>query len=430
MNLFHIPYKSGMEKRFYELTRDGRINVLRERSMLTDDDVKALIDGSGIDFDLADGMVENAVSFISLPLGIATHFLINGRDYLVPMAIEEPSVIAAASKGAKVARVKGGFHATADPSIMIGQVQVTAVDDIRKAISNVMEHKEEILTIADSRSNLKARGGGARDLICRVIDTVRGSMLIVELMVDVKDAMGANIINTMCESIAPTIEGLTNGRVLLRILSNYATSRLVRSRAVFSKEELGDDTIDAILDAYAFACADVYRCVTHNKGVMNGIIAVANATMQDTRAIEAAAHAYAARNGRYMPLTEWSKDEDGNLIGYIELPLAVGIVGGLTSMHPLAKVCFKILGVKSAQELASVMASVGLAQNFSALHALVREGIQHGHMRLHARRVAMMAGAEGRLVDIVAERLAKEGRVDVANARRILDELSSRDTHS
>jgi len=423
MKVIKIISMELYSKRFYQLDRNERLRVLKEKANLSDEDINILINGSGIDFKIADSIVENAVSFISLPLGIATNFLINGKEYLIPMAIEEPSVIAAASKGAKIARIRGGFKASADNSLMIGQVQVISVDDMQRAINDLLKHKDEILALANSKSSLASRGAGAKDLACKVIDTARGKMLVVELLVDVKDAMGANIVNTMCESIAGMVESITRGKVLLRILSNYATHRIARASAIFAREELGSDVIEGILDAYEFAKADVYRCVTHNKGIMNGIIAVANATMQDTRAIEAGAHAYACRGGRYMPLTQWSKDENGDLIGYIELPLAVGIVGGLTSMHPLARVCFKILNVNSAQELACVMASVGLAQNFSALYALVKEGIQHGHMRLHARRVALLAGAEGSMIDLVAERLAKEGKVSVDNARRILEEL-------
>ncbi|MEM0029684.1 MAG: hydroxymethylglutaryl-CoA reductase, degradative [Candidatus Nitrosocaldus sp.] len=412
--------------RFYELDREGRLAVLKEHASLTDEDIKILREGSGIDFKMADSMVENAVSFISYPLGIATNFLINGKEYLVPMAIEEPSVIAAASKGAKIARLRGGFTAHADPSVMIGQVQVKDVmKDVEKAMEEVMNSKDELLCIANSKSSLARKGAGARDLRCKVIDTARGKMLIVELLVDVKDAMGANVVNTMCEAIASRVESITNGKVLLRILSNYAAYRLVKATARFAREEVGDDAVEGILDAYAFAEADVYRCVTHNKGVMNGIIAVANATAQDTRAIEAGAHAYACRSGRYSSLTHWGKDSNGDLVGSIELPLAVGIVGGLTSTHPIARLSLKILRVGSAQELACIMASVGLAQNFSALHALVREGIQAGHMRLHARKVAMLAGAEGSLLNEVAERLAREGNITVEHARQIMQEIGS-----
>ncbi|MCS6768023.1 MAG: hydroxymethylglutaryl-CoA reductase, degradative [Candidatus Nitrosocaldus sp.] len=411
--------------RFYELDREGRLALLKDHASLSDDEVEILRHGSGIDFRMADSMVENAVSFISYPLGIATHFTINGRDYLVPMAIEEPSVIAAASKGAKIAKVRGGFKAHADPSVMIGQVQVKDVRDAEKAVEDVMKSKDELLSIANSRSSLASRGAGARDLRCRAIDTSRGKMLIVELLVDVKDAMGANVVNTMCEAIAPRVEEVTNGRVLLRILSNYALHRLVKAEARFAREMVGDDAIEGILDAYAFAEADLYRCVTHNKGVMNGIIAVALATAQDTRAIEAGAHAYACMNGRYSPLTRWRRGSDGDLVGSIEVPLAVGIVGGLTSTHPMARLSLRILGVSSAQELACVMASVGLAQNFSALYALVREGIQAGHMRLHARKVAMLAGAEGSMIDEVARRLAREGNITVEHARRIIQAIEN-----
>lgn len=409
--------------RFYELDREGRLGVIREHASLSDEDIQVLRDGSGIDFRIADSMIENAVSFISYPLGIATHFLINGRRYLVPMATEEPSVIAAASKGAKIAGIRGGFTAYAEPSLMVGQVQVKDVSDVEMAVRSIMESKDDILSMANSRSSLAGRGGGAKDLRCRTIESSRGKMLIVELLVDVKDAMGANVVNTMCEAIAGRVESITGGRVLLRILSNYATHRLVRATARFAREEVGDDAIEGILDAYAFAQADVYRCVTHNKGVMNGIVGVALATAQDTRAIEAGAHAYACRNGRYSSLTHWSRDSNGDLVGSIELPLAVGIVGGATSTHPLARVALKILRVSSAQELACVMASVGLAQNFSALHALVREGIQRGHMRLHARKVAMLAGAEGTMLDEVARRLAEEGNITIEHARSIIKEM-------
>ena len=307
------------------------------------------------------------------------------------MVIEEPSVIAAASKAAKIARVRGGFKADADESISIGQIQVVDVN-VKYAISAVEKSKKEIIDLANSKSKtLSQIDKGAKNVTCREIKTDAGTMLIVELLIDVGDAMGANITNTMCEAVAPLIEKITKGRVILRILSNYSTKRMAKASAVFDKDEVGGQNIvDDIILAYQFAVNDEYRAVTHNKGIMNGIIAVANATGQDNRAIEAAANAYATRSGKYISLTEWQKDKNGNLVGKIELPLSVGIVGGIINVHPLAKACTKILGVESAKELACVMASIGLAQNFSALRALVSEGIQSGHMKLHARKLSQL----------------------------------------
>lgn len=401
-----------------------RLQLLKKFANLTDKELKVLKSNGGLSFGTANNMVENAVGAMSFPLGIATNFLINGKDHLIPMVIEEPSVIAAASKAAKIARAKSGFIADADQSLMIGQVQVVGLQEPMAAGEKVLKAKEEIICIANGKSKTLAKiGAGAKDVTFRVIDTKQGKMLLVELIIDVRDAMGANVVNTMCESVAPVIENITGGRVLLKILSNYATKRLARSRAVFSKEEIGSEVVNDILLAHAFAVSDQYRCTTHNKGAMNGVIAVANATGQDSRAIEAGAHSYASRNGRYEPLTSWSKDSNGDLVGSIELPLAVGIVGGVSSVHPLAKICLKILHVKSAQELACIIASVGLAQNFAALRALVSEGIQKGHMSLHARNIAMMVGAEGKLIDAVAKKIAEEGNVTTHRAKQVLKEL-------
>ncbi len=401
-----------------------RLQLLKKFANLTDKELKVLKSNGGLSFGTANNMIENAVGAMSFPLGIAANFLINGKDHLIPMVIEEPSVIAAASKAAKIARVKGGFIADADQSLMIGQVQVVGLQEPMAAGVKVLKVKEEIIGIANGKSKTLAKiGAGAKDVTFRVIDTKQGKMLLVELIIDVRDAMGANVVNTMCESVAPVIEDITGGRVLLKILSNYATKRLARARAVFSKEEIGSEVVNDILLAHEFAASDQYRCTTHNKGAMNGVIAVANATGQDSRAIEAGAHSYASRNGRYEPLTSWSKDSNGDLAGSIELPLAVGIVGGVSSVHPLAKICLKILHVKSAQELACIIASVGLAQNFAALRALVSEGIQKGHMSLHARNIAMMAGAEGKLIDAIAKKIAEEGNVTTHRAKQVLKEL-------
>jgi hydroxymethylglutaryl-CoA reductase len=332
-------------------------------------------------------MIENAIGTFSLPLGIATNFQINDKDYLIPMVIEEPSVIAASSKAAKIARVQGGFKAEADESYSIGQIQVVNVD-VQSAIPKVIGASNEILDLANSKSEtLSKLGKGAKEISCKDLPTDSGHMLIVELTIDVGDAMGANVTNTMCEAVAPMIEKLTGGKTLLRILSNYSTKRMVSASAVFDKDAVGGEkVVDDIILAFQFAENDPYRAVTHNKGVMNGVIAVANSTGQDSRAIEAAAHAYASAGGTYSSLTKWSKDKNGNLIGNFELPLSVGIVGGVIRHHPIAKICTKILGVSTAQELSCIIAVVGLAQNFAAMRALATEGIQKGHMKLHARK--------------------------------------------
>jgi len=374
--------------KFFEKTLKERLGLIADFSGLSKDELKIIEDATGgISFDKADGMIENAVGTFSLPLGIATNFQINDKDYLIPMVIEEPSVIAASSKAAKIARVQGGFKAEADESYSIGQIQVVNVD-VQSAIPKVIGATNEILDLANSKSEtLPKLGKGAKEISCKDLPTSSGHMLIVELTIDVGDAMGANVTNTMCEAVAPMIEKLTGGKTLLRILSNYSTKRMVNASAVFDRDAVGGEkVVDDIILAFQFAENDPYRAVTHNKGVMNGVIAVANSTGQDSRAIEAAAHAYASAGGTYSSLTKWSKDKNGNLIGNFELPLSVGIVGGVIRHHPIAKICTKILGVSTAQELSCVLAVVGLAQNFAAMRALVTEGIQKGHMKLHARK--------------------------------------------
>jgi len=410
--------------KFHEKTRDQRIKIVKLFASLSKEDVKILKGNGGIAFDEADSMVENAIGTISFPLGIATNFKINGRDYLIPMVIEEPSVIAAASKAAKTARKHGGFTIQADNSYSIGQIQVVDVD-VKSAIPKVMKASNEILKLANSKSKtLSKMGKGAKKVSCKEIKTKSGKMLVVELLIDVGDAMGANVTNAMCEEIAPLIEKITGGRVILRILSNYSTKRLVKGKAIFDKGELGGkEIVDNIVLAYQFATNDPYRAVTHNKGIMNGITAVANSTGQDTRAIEAAAHAYASRNGKYTSLTEWEKDKNGNLVGKIEIPMSVGIVGGITSVHPMIKVCNKILGAKSAKELACVIGAVGLAQNFSAIRALASEGIQKGHMKLHAKNIAANAGVPKNKVGEVVSRMISEENISVTRAKEILKEL-------
>ena len=409
--------------KFHEKTREERIKIVKSFSRLSKEEVKILKSNGGISFNEANNMVENSIGTLSFPLGIATNFKINGKDYLIPMSIEEPSVIAAASKAAKIARKMGGFTMKADASYSIGQIQVVGVD-VRSSIPKIMNASKKILQIANSKSKtLSKMNKGAKKVSCKEVKTNSGKMLVVELLIDVGDAMGANVTNTMCEGVAPLIEKLTGGRVILRILSNYSTKRLVRGKAVFDKDEVGGkEIVDNILLAYEFAANDPYRAVTHNKGIMNGIISVANSTGQDTRAIEAAAHAYASRNGKYTSLTKWRKDKNGNLVGEIELPMSVGIIGGITNIHSMIKVCNKILGIKSAKELACVIAAVGLAQNFSAIRALASEGIQKGHMKLHAKNIASSAGVPQSKMSHVISRMLKEGNISVSRAKELLKE--------
>ena len=413
--------------KFFEKSRKERLDDVANFANLSNEDLEILQnDNGGISFDKADKMVENAIGTFSLPLGIATNFKINGKDYVVPMVIEEPSVIAAASKGAKVARIKGGFTVIADESFSIGQIQMLNVD-IPSAILQIKNSTNEILQLANSKSNtLSKMGKGAKEISCKEIDTPSGKMLIVELLIDVGDAMGANVTNTMCEAASSLIEKITGGRALLRILSNYSTRRMVKAKAVFEKEAVGGEkVIDDIILAFEFADNDVYRAVTHNKGIMNGTIAVANAVGQDSRAIEAAANAYAAQTGVYRSLSKWSKDSEGNLVGELEIPLSVGIVGGIANVHPAAKVCTKILGVASAQELACIMTAAGLAQNYSAIRALSTEGIQKGHMRLHARNLAAAAGARPDQIDEIVRIMIEEKNISLDRSKEILSELNN-----
>jgi hydroxymethylglutaryl-CoA reductase len=410
--------------KFHEKTREEKLEALATFSNLSKEDIQILKSEGGINFDQANNMVENAIGIVSYPLGIATNFKINGRDYLIPMVIEEPSVIAAASKAAKIARKHGGFTMEADDSYSIGQVQVVDVD-VKSAISNVMEKSKEIIVLANSKSKtLSKMGKGAKEVSCKEVRTELGSMLIVEMLIDVGDAMGANVTNTMCEAVAPLIEKITGGKVILKILSNYSTKRLVKGSAIFDKDELGgEDIVNNIILAYEFAANDPYRAVTHNKGIMNGIIAVANSTGQDTRAIEAAAHAYASRCGSYTSLTKWKKNQDGNLVGEIEVPMSVGIVGGIINIHPMIKTCVKILGIKSARELSCIIGAAGLAQNFSAIRALASEGIQKGHMKLHAQNIAASAGVPQEKMAHVIQQMTREGNISVTRAKEILENL-------
>ena len=410
--------------KFFEKSREERLNIIGNFSNLSKDELDILenTDG-GISFDKADKMIENAIGTFSLPLGVATNFKINGKDYVVPMVIEEPSVIAAASKGAKIARIKGGFEVIADESYSIGQIQILN-SDTNSAIKKIQDSTSEILKLANSKSNtLSKMNKGAKEITCKEIHAPSGNMLIVELLIDVGDAMGANITNTMCEAVSPLIEKITGGKALLRILSNYSTRRMVKAKAIFEKESVGgEDVVDNIVLAFEFADNDVYRAVTHNKGIMNGIISVANAIGQDSRAIESAANAYAAISGKYRSLSKWSKNDNGDLVGILEIPLSVGIVGGIVNVHPVAKVCAKILNVTSAQELACVMTATGLAQNYSAIRALSTEGIQKGHMRLHARNIAAAAGATPAQIDQIVEKMIQVKSISLDKAKELLQQ--------
>jgi len=420
---------------FYKLSVEERLEKLRDFAGSTEEEIKVL-GNSGALGEIADRMIENVVGSMPLPLGIAVNFLINGKDYLIPMAIEEPSVVAAASNAAKMAREKGGFQTSSTEPIMIGQIQLTAVSDPASAKFTILANKRRILDLANEKDPVLVNlgggakdlevGGGAKDLEVKVIDTDTSAspMVIVHLLVNVKDAMGANAVNTMAEAVAPFIEQLADGKVNLRIISNLATYRLAFARAVFAKDAIGgEDVVDGIISAYLFAKSDPYRCATHNKGIMNGIDPVVIATGNDFRAIEAGAHSYASITGKYLPLTQWEKNKDHDLVGTIELPIAVGLVGGATTVHPTARINVKILDVKTANELAEIIAAVGLAQNFAALRALATEGIQRGHMSLHARNVAIAAGAKGEMIDRVVEILVREKKVRIDRAKEVLEEM-------
>ncbi|MEM2869533.1 MAG: hydroxymethylglutaryl-CoA reductase, degradative [Thermoplasmata archaeon] len=413
---------------FYKKSAEERLRIVQEFAGLSEEEVQVLRSTGGLPRDTAERMIENVVGGYTLPLGIAVNFLINGKDVLVPMVIEEPSVVAAASNAARMARPHGGFTADFSGPMMIAQVQLVGTSDPSSARQRILEAKKEILELAAAQDPVLIRaGGGPRDLEVRIVETARGPMVITHLLVDTRDAMGANAVNTMAEAVAPLIERITGGKVYLRILSNLAVHRIARARAVFDREALGgEEVVEGILSAWAFAEADPFRAATHNKGIMNGIDAVVIATGNDWRAIEAGAHAYAARSGRYTSLTSYEKDPKGNLVGTIELPMAVGIVGGATKTHPTARLALKILGVQSAAELAMVIASVGLAQNLAALRALASEGIQRGHMSLHARNVAIAAGASGELVDRIAEQMVRERKVRADRARELLEEYLRR----
>lgn len=416
---------------FYNLTLDERRNQLTKSAELSPDDLAVFAPNGGLSMEGAEHMIENVIGTYALPLGIALNFQVNGKDVLVPMVIEEPSVVAGASFMAKLARTGGGFHATASEPLMIGQMQVINVINLAEAKLKIVEQKGELLAEADSIDPvLKKFGGGARDLEVRIIENSPiGGFLVLHLIYDVRDAMGANAVNTACERLAPLVESITGGKVHLRILSNLADRRLARVRCTFPSSELafddynGDEVRDGIIAAYAFAAVDPYRAATHNKGIMNGVDAVVIATGNDWRAIEAGAHAYAARSGKYTSLSTWGKDADGSLVGTLEMPMAVGIIGGATKVHPAAQAAVKLMGVKTAAELAEIIVSVGLAQNMAALRALATEGIQRGHMSLHARQVAIAAGATGDMIEKVAAKMVAKKIVRIDKAEEILKKM-------
>ena len=416
---------------FYNRTLAERVETVAEWADLAQDESAALSGAMGLDHERATRMIENVVGLYALPLGIAVNFLVNDQDVLVPMVIEEPSVVAGASFAAKLARAGGGFKAITTAPEMIGQIQVLDVVDVHSARFDILGEKEKLLELANETDPVLVElGGGARDLEVRIVtSSVTGPMLVVHLIFDCRDAMGANAVNTACETLAGEIERITGGRVLLRILSNLADRRLARARCTVPAEALafesfsGSDVAQGIVEAAAFAAADPYRAATHNKGIMNGIDAVVLATGNDWRAVEAGAHAYAARSGQYSSLSTWALDDAGDLVGTLELPLTVGTVGGATRVHPTAQIALRILGVDTASELAAIMASAGLAQNLAALRALATEGIQRGHMQLHARQVAIAAGAEGDEVTLIASGMIDKGPVRLDRARVLLDEL-------
>jgi len=411
---------------FYKLAPSDRLIAVAEQAALGKEEISQV--EMGLSLDQADKMVENVIGLFQVPLGVATNFVIDGKEVLIPMATEEPSVIAAASNGAKMAREGGGFVTSSTGPVMRAQIQATGIGDPFAARQAILLHKDELTRMANEKDPMLVKyGGGVKDIEVYVIDSKLGPMVVTHLIVDCRDAMGANAINTMAEALAPRIEQITGGRVYLRIISNLADLRLVRAKAVFKTEEIGGhEVVDGILLAAELAQVDPYRAATHNKGIMNGVTATVLVTGNDTRAVEAGAHSFASISGRYKALTRYEKNKDGDLVGTIEMPVAVGLVGGATRVHPVAKTAVKILGVKSADDLSRIIAAVGLCQNFAALRALASEGIQRGHMSLHAKNVAVQAGAKCDLIDIIAARMAAERRISVDRAVELMAELDEK----
>ncbi|WP_017795255.1 hydroxymethylglutaryl-CoA reductase, degradative [Oceanobacillus kimchii] len=425
--------KSSRIPGFYNMSVDERRKLLKDNYDLTDEQMRNLSNNPSLSLDKANNMIENVVGTYELPLGMGLNFVINGKEYTVPMAIEEASVVASASHIAKIVRSAGGFEAKSRERLMIGQIQVVGCSDFKDAKQALLNQKDTLLSAAnDAYPSIVKRGGGTRDLDVRILNEGANStysqMLVMHIYVDTCDAMGANMINTMVEAIAPIVEEITGGKVYLRILSNYADRSLASARCVIPPYLLttgdftGEEVRDGVIHAYEFAASDPYRAVTHNKGIMNGIDSIVIATGNDWRAVEAGAHAYAAKDGQYGSMTTWSEDEAGNLVGEIELPMSVGIVGGATRVHPLAELSLSIMNIESAAELAEVIVSVGLAQNLGALKALATDGIQKGHMALHSRSVAIAGGASGEMIDVIAKKLIDQKEIRVGKAKELVEQ--------
>ncbi len=418
--------KSSRVSGFHKMSIEERIEVLRNFADLTDDDVALLGKSAVMGMETAERLIENVIGAFELPLGLVPNMRVNDRDVMIPIAVEESSVVAAMSNAGKMARSGGGFYASTSDPIMIAQIQTVGLSDPFAAKIKILERREEIISLANEQDPVLVKlGGGCRDIEVRVIDSAAGPMVVTHILVDTRDAMGANAVNTMAEALAPFIEKWTGGRVFLRILSNLADRRLARAWCLVKKDAIppGPEVVDGIVTAWAFADVDPYRAATHNKGIMNGVSALVIATGNDFRAVEAGAHAFAAQSGRYRSLTKWEKSAEGDLIGSIELPLAVGLIGGATAIHPMAGLVLKILGIKTAAELAGIMAASGLCQNLAALRVLASEGVQRGHMSLHAKNMAIMAGAQGAEIDEVARRMVEEGKVRADRAEAILQEI-------
>lgn len=410
--------------KFYKKSLSERHEFIRKFASFSEVEMNVYQAFGSLGEEVTESFTENTIGVMEVPLGIATNFIVNGKEVMIPMATEESSVVAAASHAAKYARETGGFFATTTNPIMFSQIQVIDCEDLFGARIKILERKEEILDVArDQDPVLIENGGGPLDLEVRVLDDVDSPMLVIHLLVNTLDAMGANAVNTMAESIAPLLEKITGGHVNLRIISNLADKRLARVRCEIKKEMIGEKAVKGIVNAYRFAVLDPYRAATHNKGIMNGISAVVLATGNDTRAVEAGAHAFATRNGQYSPLSTWEQNKNGDIIGTLELPLAVGILGGATSLHPKAKTNLRLMKVESSKDLAEIIVSVGLAQNFAALNALATEGIQAGHMKLHSKNIAMMAGATGSTIDKVAQQLVEEGNVRLDRAKELIKSI-------
>ncbi|MBC2858644.1 MULTISPECIES: hydroxymethylglutaryl-CoA reductase, degradative [Stappia] len=417
--------RSSRIEGLHKMTPADRLQAVAAKAGLGNEAIASLAQAAEGRIELADRLVENAISSIAIPIGVATNMIVDGREVLVPMATEESSVIAAVCNAAKRCRPTGGFFTSSSGPVMAAQIQLLGASDPEQVRLKVYERLDEIRTICNETDPLLVKfGGGFRDIEVRVIETAEGPMTIVHIIVDTRDAMGANAVNSMAEALAPRLVEWTGARSLLRILTNLADRRVVRARAVWPLEEIGGEEVrDDMISAYHFADADPYRAATHNKGIMNGVSAVVLATGNDTRAIEAGAHSFVARNGHYGSMSRWEEDADGNLVGILEMPMAVGLIGGATKIHPTAQACLKLLGVETADQLARIIVSIGLAQNFAAMRALATTGIQKGHMALHAQNVALLVGAVGDEIDQVASELKALGKVRQDVAEEILARL-------